>query len=107
MTDFETWLLDFGDRIYRYWVYKRMFTPYEIENKFKDESVYEDDVCEFGRIKEAIELPDGDILLGFEDPEIPQDASYYNLKYHRLSEISLACYPSDMEQFLEDEEDEE
>ena len=104
MTDFETWVMDNSERIYRYWVYKRMFTPYEMDQKFSDESVYEDVTCSFGRIKEVVELPDGDIMLGFEDPEIPEDAECYNLKYHKLSEISLMYYPDDANEFTNCEE---
>lgn len=93
MTDFETWLHDYGDRIYRYWVYKRMFTPEEQAGKYIDQSCFEDDTAQYGYIKEAIELPDGDILLGFQWPDM--DHSY--IDYHKLSEIALACSELDME----------
>lgn len=63
ITDFETWLLDYGDRLYRYLVYKRMFTPYEQQNAFEDESEYEDTHYELCQIAEAIDLG-GDWLLG-------------------------------------------
>ena len=36
ITDFETWLLHYGDRLYRYLVYKKMFTPYEQQQAFED-----------------------------------------------------------------------
>ena len=41
-TDLVTWLHDFGDRIYRILEYRKpgLFTPYEMENKFSDESLY-------------------------------------------------------------------
>ena len=39
ITDFETWLLDYGDRLYRYLAYKRTFTPYEQQHAFMDERV--------------------------------------------------------------------
>ena len=41
-TNFETWLLNYGDRIYSYLIYKKMFTPYEQQEAFSDESIYED-----------------------------------------------------------------
>ena len=47
ITDFKTWLLDYGDRLYRCLVYKKMFTPYEQQHAFEDESVYEDTHYEF------------------------------------------------------------
>lgn len=93
MIDFETWIHDFGDRIYRYWVYKRMFTPYEQEQKFVDESRFEDVECSFGVIKEVIELPDGDILLAF--GSAAGDIDY--VEYYKLSEIHLAYAASDAE----------
>lgn len=98
MTDFETWLHDVGyDRIFRMWRYKIMFTPYEQKEAFSDESIYEDDECDYVKIREAIELPDGDILLGLqtiEDSEDLDDKDSY-LTYERLSRIELAYNPSD------------
>lgn len=99
MTDFETWLMDNSDRIYRYWVYKRMFTPEEQATKWEDQSIYEQDECEYGRIVEAVELPDGDILLGFIDPyESESSTAYGYINYHKLSEIALAYSPRDAEE---------
>ena len=95
MTDFNTWLLDYGyNRIFRMWKYKRMFTPYQQQKAFSDESQYVDDVATFIKIKEAIELPDGDIMIGyvFCEPEISE-----YMEYVRLSEIDLAYSPSDEE----------
>ena len=76
ITDFETWLLDYGDRLYRYLVYKRMFTPYEQQHAFEDESVYEDTHYELCQIAEAIDLG-GDWLLGLRT--IGEDGKVYNL----------------------------
>ena len=103
MTDFETWLHDNSDRIFRYWVYKRMFTPLEQDEKCSDQSYYEDDECYFGVIKEAIELPDGDILLGFVSPECEGTSSEGYTHYHKLSEITLDFCPGDMEYYDNDE----
>lgn len=93
MTDFETWIHDFGDRIYRYWVYKRMYTPYEQAQQFTDESEFKDVECAYGVIKEAIELPDGDVLLGFGDPS----GTVEYIEYFKLSEIQLAYSATDAE----------
>lgn len=98
MTDFETWLHDVGyDRIFRVWKYKRMFTPYEQKEAFSDESIYEDDICDYIKIREAIELPDGDILLGLQTIEDSSDLEDENLylTYCKLSQIELAYNPSD------------
>ena len=53
------------DRLFRFWVYKRMFTPLEQEMMYTDQDVYEDYHANTGIIKEAIVLPDNDLLLGF------------------------------------------
>ena len=101
--DIHTWLSDEAeDRVFRMWIFKRMFTPYEQEEKFSDESVYEDDTCKFVMIKEIIELADGDYLIGFQD--VDSDNLY--LEYYKLSEIRLDYYQNDKER-LEDDFDEE
>ena len=101
--DIHTWLSDEAeDRVFRMWVFKRMFTPYEQEEKFSDESVYVDDTCKFVIIKELIELPDGDLLIGFQDADDADSDNLY-LEYYKLSEIRLDYRPEDKER-LEDEE---
>ena len=98
--DIHTWLSDVGEeRIFRMWVFKKMFTPYEQDEKFLDESVYVDDICKYVMIKELIELPDGDLLIGFQDAD--RDNLY--LEYYKLSEIRLDYCQSDEER-LEDED---
>ena len=52
ITDFENWLLDYGDRLYRYLVYKKMFTPYEQQQAFEDESVQAKMGCAWATYKE-------------------------------------------------------
>ena len=80
--------------IFRMWEYKRMFTPYEQEEKFSDESLYVDDECEFVRIKDVITLPDGDLLLA-----VSRDDTGGYIEYHKLSNISLAKVDKDMEEY--------
>ena len=42
MTDFETFLHDFADdKIFRIYKYKRMYTPFEQDKKYSDETVFE------------------------------------------------------------------
>ena len=92
--DIYTWLSDVGEeRVFRMWVFKKMFTPYEQDEKFLDESVYVDDTCKFVMIKELIELPDGDLLIGFQDA----DSDNLYLEYYKLSEIRLDYCQSDKE----------
>ena len=42
MTDLETWVHDNTDTFYRISRYKRLYTPYEQDKKYSDESVYEE-----------------------------------------------------------------
>lgn len=70
ITDFETWMLDVGmDRTFQMLEYRRPgdWTPRELESKYIDQSQYVDDRYTYIKIKEAIELPDGDILIGYID----------------------------------------
>lgn len=95
ITDFETWLLDYGDRLYRYLVYKRMFTP-------ESESEYEDNHYELCQIAEAIDLG-GDWLLGLRT--IEEDGKIYGMiHYYKLSEIRLAFFENDQHIELYEEE---
>ena len=102
--DIHTWLSDVGEeRVFRMWVFKKMFTPYEQDEKFSDESVYVDDTCKFVMIKEIIELADGDYLIGFQDA----DSDNLYLEYFKLSEIRLDYRPEDKERLYDEEYDEE
>ena len=108
ITDFETWLLDYGDRLYRYLVYKRTFTPYEQQHAFMDESVYEDTHYELCQIEEAIDLGDGEWLLGLRT--IGDDGKIYGMiHYYKLSEIRLALFEDDrkLELYEDKEEDDD
>ena len=101
--DIHTWLSDVGEeRVFRMWVFKKMFTPYEQDEKFSDESVYVDDICKYVMIKELIELPDGDLFIGFQDADDADSDNLY-LEYYKLSEIRLDYCQSDKER-LEDED---
>ena len=76
--------------IFRFWVYKKMFTPYEQDKKFSDESIYENEYCSYGRIVEVSPLPDGDILLAFQiDDNYENNNDIDYVTYHKLSEIQL------------------
>ena len=107
ITDFETWLLDYGDRIYRYLVYKKLFTPYEQQHAFVDESVYEDTHYELCLIEEAIDLGNGEWMLGLKT--VGDDGKIYGMThYYKLSEIRLARYEDDRRlELYEEEEDED
>lgn len=103
MVDFDEWLHNFGGHIIRILEIRRpgQYTPYEIEKKFEDESLYIDNHYRHIQIKEAIKLPDNDILIGFreiydeEDLEQPWEKSI--IYYKKLSEIELTYFPCDEE----------
>lgn len=102
ITDMETWLLDNEGKIFRYVIYRRMFTPYEQEQAFTDESQYEDTHFTFGFIEEAIELGGGEWLLGFR--KVYDGEVYDEIEYCRLSEIRLSCFDCDQNMFTEEKD---
>ena len=89
---FKEWLEVHKDDCFRYWVHKIMFTPYEVEEKFEDQSCLEDTEASFGYIVDYIVLPDNDILLG-----LREDKEYGYTTYKKLSEIDLALSDKDNE----------
>lgn len=83
---------------FRYWIYKRMFTPIELDKKYMDESVYEDSTCSIGYITQCIPLPDGDFMLGFLNKDFHDDPSCGNVvQFCKLSEIRLELYEWDQD----------
>lgn len=96
--DFRQFAEQNPNRIYRYWVYRRMYTPYEQKQGFMDESFFEQSQALFGVIREVIPLSNGDLLLGIAD--ITEDASELTaenrqMTYHRLSDLQLMYMPLD------------
>lgn len=81
--------------VFRIWEYKKMFTPYEQDEKFLDQSIYENGLAQHVIIDDVIELPDGDLLLAVHDWEYDK-AEYTD--YYKLSNISIARSDSDMEE---------
>lgn len=95
ITDFRDWLFNHANgKIFRYVIYRRVYTPYEIERAFSDESMYESSHYTSCYIEEAIELDGGDWLLGTR--EVFDDDSVSNhLDYVKLSEIRLSRFDDD------------
>lgn len=83
------------DTIFRIWERKNIFTPYEWNEKFSDQSLYKNDECTFKVIKDIIELPDGDLLLATHNWSDKEANMIY---YFKLSEIELMKINSDMEE---------
>ncbi len=94
------------ERIFRFWVYKRMFTPYEQDRMFKDADEYVNTTARIGIIREAVVLPDGDVLLGLAEIycdvaelcELLEEETRH-LTYYKLSEIRLGYYPHDVKEY--------
>lgn len=109
ITDFETWMLDVGfDRTFQILEYRRPgdWTPIELENKYVDQSQYVDNRYTYIKIKEAIELPDGDILIGYIDvtvakwdEDFEEDKAVIN--YRKLSQLEICWTPEDDESKIE------
>lgn len=103
ITDFETWMLDVGfNRTFRILEYRRSgdWTPRELEGKYIDQSRYVDDRYAHIKIKEAIELPDRDILIGYIDvtdsdfdEDFDEDKAWVN--YRKLSQLEICWFPED------------
>lgn len=102
-TDMETWFCDNSDRIYRFVVYKKLFTPYEQDKKFMDESQFEDTHYRFGFIEEAVDLGHGEWLLGFR--EIIEGDVLDRINYFRLSDIQLSFFEQDQDMLNPEEEE--
>lgn len=79
--------------IFRLWQLKRIFTPFEQDIKDEYQSIYEEDICKKVHILDAIDLPDGDVLLAVHDIEL--DDNY--IQYYKLSSIDLAKSDIDKE----------
>ena len=100
--DLETFMHDVGeDRIFQLLIYKKVYTPYEQEQKFRDESVYTDNSYQDIKIKEVIPL-DGDILLGVQPLFDYEDLDSENprIEYHKLSDIELSYNPATEKEYL-------
>lgn len=96
ITDIDTWFLEECEgKVFRFLIYKKVFTPYEQQNAYQYESIYESEHYSFGVIQEAAELSNGDWLIGFnevEDGELTGIITYY-----RLSEIRLFYFKDELE----------
>lgn len=76
------WLRDYEDKIFRMWTDK-------------------DSICDFVKIREAITLPDGSVLLGVQyiyyDGDLNLADNDCDLSYYKLDEISLSYLKNDNE----------
>lgn len=94
------------ERLYRIWVYKRVFTPLEQEKKYIDQGMFEDVHAHVGMLREVIPLGNGDYLLGFAFIyESVADLASENrsIEYFRLSEIRMSYLPKDDEAYADED----
>lgn len=94
-TDLYDFVRHHHNDIFRYWIYRRMYTPFEQEKKYSDEDYYEDSYCTYAYIRELIELPYGDYLIGFLDSDSAAEGEKKDIQYCKLSEIRLELYEGD------------
>lgn len=97
---FAAFLRDNPNRIYRYWIYRHGYTPYEQKQCFSDESLFEETGARYGVLREVIPLSGGNVLLGF--AEFIENTSeitsgFREIAYYRLSDIRLIYMPIDTE----------
>lgn len=98
MIDLETWIRDNSDKFYSVKKYMKVYTPYEYDKKYSDETRYEwEKTC---KIKEAVEIPN-DVLIGLQEyfddyvtlPDNTVDCvikeSFGGLLYVRLSDVVI------------------
>lgn len=101
MTDMETWLLDVGyDRIFRLLEYKKIFTPYEQQQAFFDESEFKDIHYSFIKIVECFKLPNHDVMIGYREiidiDDLDKPENEWHIEYRNLKDIQLAYFAKDM-----------
>ena len=89
---FEIWVENHKNINFRYWIHKTIFTPYELAEKFTDQSCTENDEAMYGYITDYSILPNNDILIGFSEDK---EANY--ISYYKLSEIDINYSKSDNE----------
>ena len=96
---FSEFLLQDKSKIWRMWIYRRMFTPYEQDEKFSDETMFENSECSFICIETVHDLPDGDLVLGvryiYDEVGLNEPESEHIIEYLKFSEIRLEYIASD------------
>ena len=89
-SSFTEWVKSKQDVIFGFQVYKRLFTPYEQQSAFIDESEYTDVHFELCKVVETVPLGNGDWWVGlrivYDDEDDDGDG---RIEYYRLSEIRL------------------
>lgn len=105
MNDFTEYIKSNPDQIYRFLIYRRMFTPYEMENKFIDDDEFIDSHYRFCKITNIFPVGDDFILeldLYSNDYSYDADGDCFEClsrdehkMFKRLSEIELEIFDFD------------
>ena len=82
------------DTVFRYWTYKRNYTPYEIDLKDPMQSDLIEEECSYGRFIEAVNLG-YDWLIGIVEWDAVEPYKY--IDYVQLSSIKFAYSSGDQE----------
>ena len=85
-------------RIIRYLVYRRIWTPYELEQKFADESEFTESTYSFGIIKTASSIGN-DVFLQIQKVNADTIGHEYEIsdvsEYYKLSDIKIEEFSYD------------
>lgn len=94
ITDIGTWIKDNQEKIFRVLIYKKVFTPLELDEKYIDQGEYTSNTYLFVKIIEGIEIPN-DVLLKMElvNKDSNEDSGHYIFK--KLSDISIEEFDFD------------
>ena len=90
---FVTWIEKHKNISFRYWVHKKMFTPYEVDLKDENQSCTDSEECNYGYITDYTILPNNDVMIGFSEDKVADYIAYY-----KLSEIEINYCKSDNEE---------
>lgn len=89
------WIDKYQNTIIRFLEYKKVWTPYELDRKFQDETEWKDIHYTFGYLREAVLLPDGDVLLKIQElNELDDDADKVYF-WRKLSDIQITQFDYD------------
>lgn len=80
-------------KLFRYWLVKRNYTPYEWDKKYEDQSELIEDECSYGYFVDCIDLG-YDHLIGI--TEDCRNSGY--ISYHKLSLMDFAYCDRDQEE---------
>lgn len=101
----EKWIKENEGKIFRFLIYKKMFTPYEQQEAFSDESQFEENYYNIALLKEAVDLGCGNWLIGF---EMISDHKLSGItQYHRLQDIRLEYFDCDQDILTRGDDDDE